>query len=110
MYANSTGIQGGGIYTEGGTVTIASSTLSGNLVTNGSGGGIFNNVSLQNTGGTLNLFNSTIASNSAAGGFGGGITNHSGTVNAGNTIVAGNTALNAEQRSQFRGQSHFARL
>ena len=103
LNANSTGIMGGGIYTEGGTVTIASSTLSGNLVTNGSGGGIFNNVSLGDTGGTLNLFNSTIASNSAAGGFGGGITNHSGTVNAGNTIMAGNTAQNAGSGPDFAG-------
>ncbi len=103
LNANSTGMMGGGIYTEGGTVTIASSTLSGNTVTNGSGGGIYNNVSFQNSGGALNLFNSTIASNSAASGFGGGITNHNGTVIARDTIIAGNSAQNAGSGPDFAG-------
>src|SRR5258708_8483747 len=102
LYANTAGAQGGGIYTEGGAVTIVNSTISGNRVTNGSGGGIYNTVdTIHGTGGTLNLLNSTIASNSAVGGFGGGITNRSGTVIATDTIIAGNTATNSSSGPDF---------
>ncbi len=103
LYANTAGAQGGGIYTEGGAVTIVSSTISGNRATNGSGGGIYNTVDIHGTGGTLNLLNSTIASNSAGGGFGGGITNRSGTVIARDTIIAGNTATNSSGGPDFAG-------
>ena len=104
LYANTAGAQGGGIYTEGGAVTIVSSTISGNSVTNGSGGGVYNTVdTVHGTGGTLNLLNSTIASNSAVGGFGGGITNRSGTVIARDTIFAGNTAQNSSSGPDFAG-------
>ncbi len=109
LYANTAGAQGGGIYTEGGAVTIVSSTISGNSVTNGTnagGGGIYNTVdTVHGTGGTLNLLNSTIASNSAVGGFGGGVTNRSGTVIARDTIIAGNTATatNSSSGPDFAG-------
>ena len=73
---------GGGIYNNGGTVTVTNSTLSGNSATNG-GGGIYNN------GGTVTVTNSTLSGNSAS--TGGGIYN-GGTVNATNTLIVNNTA------------------
>jgi CSLREA domain-containing protein len=74
-------VNGGGIFNFG-TVTITNSTISGNSANN-IGGGIFNN------GGTVTLTNSTVSGNSA--GNGGGIAN-SRTVNARNTIIAANNA------------------
>jgi predicted outer membrane repeat protein len=100
-------VDGGGI-SNGGTLTVTNSTISGNSATNGGAG--FNN------NGTLNLINSTVSGNSAATN-GGGVENNgtvnltnatistnsalvgggfhnNGTVNSGNSIIAGNTATN----------------
>ena len=67
-----------------GTLTLTSSTVSGNS-TNSSGGGVHNS-------GTLTITSSTVSGNSAAGnGFGGGVFN-SGTLTLTNTTVSGNSA------------------
>ncbi len=76
---------GGGIYTNGGTLTVTNSTISGNSTSDLGGGGILNR------GGTLTVTNSTISGNSA-GNYGGGIFNWGGISSLANTIVAGNSA------------------
>ncbi|MDA0586557.1 MAG: right-handed parallel beta-helix repeat-containing protein [Planctomycetota bacterium] len=83
---NTAGLNGGGIINlDGGTITIANSTISGNRVTFGSGGGLFNS-------GSGSLTNVTIASNSA-GQRGGGVSASGGSMTVQNTIIAGNTAI-----------------
>jgi hypothetical protein len=106
--------RGGGIYSDGATLTITNSTISGNSVSTGGdtsgdsrGGGIYSN------GGTLTITNSTISGNTAsvydselhtdfAGG--GGIFNNGGTVTITNSTISGNTA----SRSGFDYKSDFA--
>jgi hypothetical protein len=82
---NSADLGAGGIYIGGGTTTIANSTFSGNSVSSGDGGGI------RIGGGTTTITNSTISGNSASGGTGGGIYQNAGTLTLHNTIVANNT-------------------
>jgi CSLREA domain-containing protein len=86
---------GGGIRNAQGTLFVTNSTISGNIVDDGSGmgnhpgGGIDNGGSF---GATVILTNSTISGNRSTGA-GGGIRNDSsGTVRLRNTIVAGNTS------------------
>jgi ribosomal protein S28E/S33 len=86
---------GAGIYNDGGTVNVTNSTLSNNIVTEGSsGGGIYNN------GGTVEVTNSTFSSNSLSYFLdftlnpipsGGGIHNEGGTLNLTNSIFSGNS-------------------
>ncbi len=76
------GSYGGGIFNDGGTLTVSNSAFSGNT---GDGGGIFNNC------GTLTVSNSTFSGNSAGGGSGGGIFNQ-GTLTVGNSTFSGNSA------------------
>ena len=82
----SSGIGGGGILINGGTLTITSSTISGNSADQG--GGIFNQ------GGTLTITSSTISGNSAN--IGGGVfsnTDLSGPkTTITNSTISGNTA------------------
>jgi hypothetical protein len=80
------GGDGGGIFTNGATLTINNSTLSGNSA--GSyGGGISNT-------GTLTINNSTLSGNS--GGYGGGIHNAlTGTLTITNSTLTGNSATSA---------------
>jgi hypothetical protein len=73
---------GGGIFNEGGMLTVTNSALSGNSATNG-GGAIFN------YNGTLNVMNSTLSSNSAD--FGGGIEN-TGTLTVTNSTLSDNSS------------------
>ncbi len=80
---NSAGNSGGGIYNYYGTVTVSDSTLADNSASQG--GGIINN------GGTLTVSDSTLADNSASI-IGGGIYNYFGTVTLLSSIVAANTA------------------
>ncbi len=76
---------GGGIFNSG-TLTLSSSTVSGNSLTFGDGGGIFNS-------GMLTLINSTVSGNTADSQDGGGIYNTSaGTVTLINSTVSDNTA------------------
>jgi hypothetical protein len=79
------GDRGGGIYNEGGTVTLDSSTASGNLALNG--GGIYNQ------GGIVTLEGSSnVSGNAAIGKGGGGIYNESGTATLNSSTVNENTA------------------
>jgi hypothetical protein len=61
-FSGPTGFDGGGIYTEGGKVTLTNSTISGNIV-DGRGGGI------RNSGGQVELVNTIVAQNISEGGF-----------------------------------------
>ena len=99
---------GGGIFNNGGTLTINDDTISGNSA--GDGGGVYNlgtftasNVAILNnfatSGGgiyndgiSLTASNDTISNNSAT--FGGGIYNNLGTFTASNVTISGNTASN----------------
>ncbi len=81
---NSSSYFGGGIYNNGGTVTVSDSTLANNSASY-VGGGIFNN------GGTVTVSDSTIAHNSASD-FGGGIYNYGGTVTVSDSTLAHNSA------------------
>ncbi|MFN8531383.1 MAG: choice-of-anchor Q domain-containing protein [Anaerolineae bacterium] len=72
---------GGGLYVNGGAVTLTNSTVSGNTAE--AGGGIYN------YGGTLTLTNSTVSGNTAV--YGGGIYNWLGTVTLTYSTVSGNT-------------------
>jgi hypothetical protein len=75
---------GGGIYNDvRGTLTLISSTVSGNRA-DGSGGGIFN------LAGTLTLINSTVSGNLAD--TGGGISNDEGTLRLINSTISDNSA------------------
>jgi hypothetical protein len=79
---------GGGIFNNGGTVTVLNSTISGNSATQTIGGGIRNAA-----GGTVTVVNSTISANSSA--RGGGIDNVNGTVTVINSTISGNSANSA---------------
>ena len=90
MITNGTGVAGGGIKNDGGTLTVTSCAISGNSaphddVFGNSGGGIYND-------GTLTVTNSTVSGNTADF-FGGGIFNgqlRSLTVN--DSTISGNSA------------------
>jgi CSLREA domain-containing protein len=82
--ANGNGSEGGGIFNNNGTLTVADSTVSGNSAVSG-GGGIFNNY-----GGTLTLTNSTVSGNSTPW-YGGGIYSQGGKLTVSNSTVFGNT-------------------
>jgi hypothetical protein len=75
-------ILGGGIYNDGGTLTVTNSTISGNSAT--SGGGIYTD------GGTLTVTNNTISGNSATSG--GGIYTDGGTLTVTKSTISGNSA------------------
>jgi hypothetical protein len=76
------GLEGGGIYNHGGTLTVSDCTLSGNSVSHGIGGGIDNR-------GSLTVDNCTFSGNSAA--IGGGIDNEAGAT-VRNSTFSGNSA------------------
>lgn len=82
---NTPGTNGGGIYNNGGTLTVSNSTLSGNAASGGAGGG-----AIANSVGTVTITNSTLSGNSAGFG-GGGINNFRGTVTLINSTISGNT-------------------
>ena len=88
------GLVGGGIYNDGGTVTLNDSTISGNSVP--AAGGIFNDHD-----GMLTLINSTVSNNRATAA-GGGIINF-GTMTMINSTVSGNS-------SNFGGGGIFQRF
>ena len=109
---NLAGGSGGGIENDGGSITLDSSTVSGNFGNgivngfnstvvlinstvsgNGTSSGILNSAGGILNFGTLTLTNSTLSDNSASGPGAGGIHNvNPGTVELVNTIVSGNTA------------------
>ena len=88
------GVEGAGIYNNGGTLTIHDGTVSGNSTHSPSfnGGGIYNN------GGTVTINSSILSGNDAefhylaGGGNGGGIYNNGGTVTINNSTLSGNDA------------------
>jgi hypothetical protein len=82
--ANSTIEFGGGIANLGGTLTVTGSTLSGNFADFGSGG-------IDNFAGTLTVTNSIVTGNTA-GGFGGGMGNFGGTLTVTNSTLSANVA------------------
>ncbi len=92
--ANGRGASGGGIYNNGGTLTVTNSTLSGNSApyVGTSGGGIINN------GGTLTVSNSTLSGNSANYA-GGGIENIRGTLTVTNSTLSGNSVTDLDYGS-----------
>ena len=77
---------GGGIYDAyGSTLSISNSTFAANTALNSNGGGIYN-------GGTLTITNSTFAGNSAPGGLGGGLYATSGPLVITNSTFGNNSA------------------
>ncbi len=91
-------VDGGGLYNNGGTLTITNSTFSGNSASgNNNGGGIFNNIDS-----TTTITNSTFSGNSAgisggvggSGGSGGGLFN-SGTLTVTKSTFSGNSAFDS---------------
>jgi hypothetical protein len=79
---------GGGMYIEGGMVSLYGCTISDNSAVNGNGGGVYNNNS------TLTLTNTTVTGNTAAA-KGGGLYNfNAGTLTLINATVTGNSASN----------------
>jgi CSLREA domain-containing protein len=78
---------GGGVFNDGGDLTITSSTVSDNSATGGFGGGIVN------WGGTLKITGSTVSGNSAPSGNAGGMYNLDGTLTISGSTVSGNSAL-----------------
>jgi hypothetical protein len=89
---NSTGSVGGGIYNDG-TLTVTSSTISGNFASP-RGGGIYNSPS-----GTLTLDHSLISGNSTANA-GGGVFNE-GTLTVSASTLTGNGSANADGGAIF---------
>ncbi|WP_148073081.1 choice-of-anchor Q domain-containing protein [Bythopirellula goksoeyrii] len=80
---NDSGGDGGGIFTQSGAVTLTGSTVSGNDSVNG-GGGIFTQY------GAVTLTGSTVSGNESGGG-GGGIRTYSGAVTLTDSTVSGNS-------------------
>ncbi|MDX2232400.1 MAG: filamentous hemagglutinin N-terminal domain-containing protein [Leptolyngbyaceae cyanobacterium bins.349] len=102
---------GGGIFNDGGNLTITNSTLSGNSASGagygiGYGGGIYTN------GGTVTLNNSTLSGNSAQGGDsygdGSGSSNGGGIYTNGGTVTLNNSTLsnNSAQGGTFYGSGY----
>jgi hypothetical protein len=90
---SNSGVYGGAIATENGTVTIIQSILANNLATREFGGGIYNfGYSVSNA--TVYLANSTLSGNGAADG--GGIFNDFGLVMLANSTVTSNTDVQAD--------------
>ncbi len=90
------GVSGGGIYNNGGTVTVSDSTIAHNDASY-FGGGIYNN------GGTVTVSDSTIADNSASAFSGGGIYNGGGTVTVSDSTIANNSAYQGGGISNYQG-------
>lgn len=77
---------GGGLFNDGGMLTVADSTVSGNAASEGAGGGVLD------VNGTITLIGTTVTDNAAPTGAGvfGFTTDGGDTVELGNSIVAGN--------------------
>ena len=109
--ANGSATQGGGVFNNGGTLTITSSTFAGNSAPSG-GGGVYlltgtltiqnstfsNNSSANaggafyNNGGSATINNTTFSDNTnSSAAFGGTIRNNAGTLNLRNSIIANST-------------------
>ncbi|MGF1470997.1 MAG: choice-of-anchor Q domain-containing protein [Rubrobacteraceae bacterium] len=84
VFDNASESSGGGIANDAGTMTINDSTVSGNF-DQGSGGGVANF-----PGGTVEINNSTVSGNSTTGFEGGGIFNDRGTLTVNRSTISGN--------------------
>lgn len=97
LKGNAAGVSGGAIYNNYQTVSLNNCIVTGNVVVNGSGGGVY----VQNQGsstpgltGILNVRNSTFSANEARGtGSGGGIFNSQGTGRISNSTFSGNSSF-----------------
>jgi len=85
---NSAFVAGGGILNVGGSVTITYSTLSSNTAYSGNGGGIFNTGSLRITYSTLSGNSAFSNPSNGVGGNGGGIYNSGGSVTITNSTIS----------------------
>ena len=89
---------GGGIYNNGGTVSISDSTISDNTAAAGEGSNSGLGGGIYNSSGTVAISDSTISGNTAAagaeigGGSGGGIFDAGGTFSISESTISGNTA------------------
>ncbi len=98
---------GGGIFNDGGTLTISGSTISGNTAYGSDGGGYYYGAyggGIANVdGGVLTITNSTISGNTADGednyAAGGGIINYGGTVTISSSTIADNEATSSESET-----------
>ena len=84
---------GGGIYNNGGNLTVRNSTIANNKADLG-GGGIYNSSFGPGVNGDMDVSNTTISSNSAGRGGGGIFNAHAGEFNAWNTTIYGNSVYN----------------
>ncbi|HXF84024.1 MAG TPA: sortase [Anaerolineales bacterium] len=82
--ANGSAVNGGGVYNDGGTLTITGSTFSGNSA-GGFGGGVYND------GGTLTITNSTFSNNIVS--YDGGGVYNAGTLNVTNSTFSDNSVV-----------------
>ncbi|MCK6578929.1 MAG: hypothetical protein L6Q98_12565 [Anaerolineae bacterium] len=80
----SPGSSGGGIYNDGGALTLTESTVDANTASNGAG--IFN------AGGSTTILLSSTVSNNVATNYGGGVVNSSATLHVINSTISGNSA------------------
>jgi hypothetical protein len=104
---------GGGLYSNGGTVTLGNSTVAGNSATGTFAGGtgfVFAyGGGLTSDNGTVNLTGCTVAGNTATGGngagYGGGVHSYQSTVSLSNSTIANNTASSASDSGLGGGVS-----
>jgi hypothetical protein len=97
---NTATTEGAGVFVQDAKLTISDTTISGNIVTSGSGGGLLTSMAI------VTLNNVTIADNSAPGlaGVGGGIyfdINNPSSLVFSNTIIASNSAKNSPDCNAF---------
>ena len=86
-FSNNTASDGGGLCNNAGTVNVTNSTFSGNI-SPGYGGGLYND------GGTLTVTNSTFSGNISES-YGGGLYNDAGTLTVTNSTFSDNSAITA---------------
>ena len=88
---NSAGVDGGGLYNLGGTVTLTNCTVTGNYAEDSGGG-------MDSLGGTTQLTNCTVSNNVAAGDYsgGGGVDIRGGTATLTNCSLTGNYASSGD--------------
>lgn len=107
--ASSSGSQGAGIYTDGGTLIVTNSIIRNNLASgpdggNASGGGVWVNT------GVFELRDSELRENRVTTGwrdpFGGGLHNVNGSVSLVNSLITANRCLNASAINNHAGQLH----
>jgi hypothetical protein len=84
--SHNSGFQGGGVYLNGGSLTVTKSLFANNTAPTGGGGGIYA------SGGTVRLTNTTFSQNGASSAVGGGIDNAGGTLSLTNVTFGDESA------------------